>query len=188
MKKIILVLFLVVSGFLFKADVRAASLQPEVRDVPTASAAPQKVEYFLPYPGILPDHILYSLKTLRDKIMGFLIKDPLKKAEFELLTADKRLGAGKVLMEGGKPELGKTTISKGEKYLEKALLTLEKAKNDGQKTEEALNKMEKAVRKHIEVLEEVLLKAPDQAKPGLTNALEKAQKGYQKVLELKKNK
>lgn len=174
-KKFILVLFVTTLGFLFKADAQAASLQLNVKPV----------EYFLPYPGILPDHLLYPLKMLRDKIMGFVIKDPLKKAEFELLTADKRLGAGKVLIEGGKEKLGEETISKGEKYLEKALLTLEKAKNEGKKTEEILTKMEKATRKHIEVLEEILLKAPEQAKPGLRNALENAQKGSQKVLQMK---
>lgn len=178
MKRIILVLLFIAFGFLFKADVQAASLRLNVVATP--------VEYFLPYPGILPDHLLYPLKTLRDKIMGLMIKDSLKKAEFELLTADKRLGAGKVLLEGGKEKLGEETISKGEKYLEKALLTLEKAKNKGEKTEGILAKMEKAIRKHIEVLEEVLLKAPEQAKPGLRNALENAQKSYQKVLELKK--
>lgn len=188
MKRFILVLFLVSFGFLFKPGAQAASLQLNITATPAASAAAPKVEYFLPYPGILPDHLLYPLKTLRDKIMGFLLKDTLKKAEFELLTADKRLGAGKVLMEGGKPELGETTFSKAEKYLETAILNLEKAKNEGKKTEEALTRMEKAIRKHIEILEEVLLKAPEQAKPGLENALEKAQKGYQKALELKKNK
>lgn len=182
MKRIILVLLLIAFGFLFKVNAQAASLQLNV-------AATPKVEYFLPYPGILPDHILYPLKTLRDKIMDFMIKDPLKKAEFELLTADKRLGAGKVLMEGGKPELGETTLSKAEKYLEQAILKAEEAqKKDKKETVGLLERLTKATAKHIEVLQEVLFKAPEAAKPGLTNALENAQKGYQKVLELKKNK
>ena len=34
-------------------------------------------------------------------------------------------------------------------------------------------------------LGEVLQKAPEQAKPGLQNALKNSQKGYQRVLELK---
>ena len=178
MKKIILVLLLVVFGFLFKVDAQAASLQLNV-------AATPKVEYFLPYPGILPDHLLYPLKTLRDKIMDFFIKDPLKKAEFELLTADKRLGAGKVLMEGGKPELGETTISKGEKYLEQAILNLEKAKNGGEKTQEALAKMDKATQKHLEVIAELIVKAQEPTKTNLIKTMEGTQKIYQKILEMK---
>ena len=177
MKKIILVLLFIAFGFLFKADVQAASLQLNVVATP--------VEYFLPYPGILPDHLLYPLKTLRDKIMDFFIKDPLKKAEFELLTADKRLGAGKVLMEGGKPELGETTISKGEKYLEQAILNLEKAKNGGEKTDEALDKMSKATQKHLEIIDELITKAQEPTKTNLTKTMEGTQKIYQKILGMK---
>lgn len=185
MKKIVLVLFLIVFGFLFKVDAQAASLQLEVSAQPAASAAPTKVEYFLPYPGILPDHLLYPLKTLRDKMMDFLIKDPLKKAEFELLTADKRLGAGKVLLEGGKPELGETTISKGEKYLEQAILNLEKAKNGGEKTGEALDKIGKATQKHLEVIGELILKVQEPTKTNLSKILAGTQKLYQEILKLK---
>lgn len=146
---------------------------------------PNKVDYFLPYPGILPDHLLYPIKMLRDRIMEFLTTDPLKKAELFILTADKRLGAGKILIEGGKAELGETTLSKGEKYLEQAVRKTEEAQKGKKDTAGLLEKLEKATGKHIEVLQEVLLKAPEQAKPGITNALENAQKGYQKVLEMK---
>lgn len=49
------------------------------------------MEYALPYPGILPDHPLYVFKKIRDAILEFLIVDPVRKAEFYILQADKRL-------------------------------------------------------------------------------------------------
>ncbi|MBF8250036.1 MAG: LPXTG-motif cell wall anchor protein, partial [Candidatus Levybacteria bacterium] len=58
----------------------------------------QEVNYELPYPGLLPDSPLYFLRVTRDKLVSFLISDPLKKAEFDLLQADKRLNAGIYLL------------------------------------------------------------------------------------------
>lgn len=152
----------------------------------TASPAAQKVDYVLPYPGILPDHILYPLKMLRDRILDFLIREPFKKTDFLILMADKRLGAGKSLIEGGKAALGELTISKGEKYLERAIDKASQARQQGKNVGGLLDKLEKSVQKHIEVLEEVLQKAPESVRPGLTSSLANIRKGYQKVLELKK--
>ncbi len=55
------------------------------------SAKPTPINYTLPYPGILPDHPLYFLKSLRDLILTKLISNPVKKFEFDLLQADKKL-------------------------------------------------------------------------------------------------
>lgn len=166
------------------------SLYAQINTSPTpaGSVLAAKVDYTLAYPGLLPDHPLYSLKVLRDRLMDFFIRDPLKKTEFLILMADKRLGAGKALIEGAKVDLGESTISKGENYLERAINSLTQARQQGKEPGPLLDKLEKSVRKHIEVLQEVLSKAPTSAQPGLRNALENAQKGYQRVLELKRGK
>src|SRR3989338_6920091 len=75
-------------------------------------------DYQLPYPGILPDNPLYNLKTLRDKVWSFLISNPSKKAEFDLLQADKRLSVAIALFDLKKYDLAEATISKGENYFE----------------------------------------------------------------------
>lgn len=87
-------------------------------------------EYFLPYPGLLPDNPLYVFKVARDRIIGFLIHEPLKKAEFNLLQADKRLQAGVSLLskDAKKYEIALTTISKAENYFEEAIVEAEHAK------------------------------------------------------------
>jgi hypothetical protein len=57
----------------------------------TGSASIENVEYYLPYPGLLPDNPLYYLKAIRENIQKFFISDPLRKAQFDLLQANKTL-------------------------------------------------------------------------------------------------
>src|ERR1035437_474186 len=71
----------------------------------TPSAQIRDVQYDLPYTGILPDNPLYFLKALRDNILNSLITDPLKKARFDLLMADKRLGGAVDLINKDKDDL-----------------------------------------------------------------------------------
>ena len=151
---------------------------------PSADGA-TKVDYYLPYPGILPDHSLYSLKMLRDRVWLFLTMDPVKKGELLLLFADKRLGAGKALIEGGKTELGISTLTKGEKYLEQSVSQAEKARQSGKNAEALIEKLSVAALKHEEFLKELLIRVPDQSKPALQEALRYSQEGYQKVTGMK---
>lgn len=122
--------------------------------VPASSfAGERKPEYLLPYPGILPDHPLYFLKQIRDGILDRLIVDPLRKTEFLVLQADKRLAMGKTLAQQGKGSLAETTISKGEKYMERAVSGLSAFKSTGRPVPVSLiDTLERATEKHVEVL------------------------------------
>lgn len=113
----------------------------------------QAINYDLPYPGILPDNPLYVLKAARDKIVSFLISSPLKKAEFNLLAADKRLNAGVYLFNKGKNiSQAVTTISKGENYFYEAISEIRKANNQGINTRGLTEKLLDASRKHQETI------------------------------------
>lgn len=116
-----------------------------------------KVDYYLPYPGLLPDHPLYWLKMVRDRVQLWLTTDSLQRGEKLLLYADKRLGAGWALVEGNKPELGITTITKAEKYLEQAVNLAQKL-GEGEKEVKFKAKLAKAVKKHEEVLRLIKIK------------------------------
>jgi hypothetical protein len=116
-----------------------------------------KVDYYLPYPGLLPDHPLYWLKMVRDRVQLWLITDSLQRGEKLLLYADKRLGAGWALVEGNKPDLGITTITKAEKYLEQAV-NLAQNLSEGEKEVKFKAKLVKAVKKHEEVLSLIKVK------------------------------
>jgi hypothetical protein len=141
----------------------------------------QKVDYYLAYPGILPDHPLYWLKMLRDKVALFLTKKPLARLERLLLYADKRIGAAGALIEGNKVELGLTTADKAEKYLEQAVGEFEGLAKAGEAQPELRDRLEKALLKHQEVLVNLLDKVPDQSRAILDQALEKSEQNYQKI-------
>lgn len=130
------------------------------------------VEYALPYPGMLPDHPLYSIKALRDRIMDFLIVDPARKVEFSILQADKRLAMGKALLEKGNAQLAEAVVSKGEKYMHRAVSNLLLLKTQGKILPGDVDRLEKALMKHAEVLEELIVKSADPQKAGFTGSLE----------------
>jgi len=151
---------------------------------PTPLPTSVSVDYFLAYPGILPGNFLYPLKMVRDRIWLFLITDPLQKAHTLLLFADKRLGAGKALIEKGKENLGITTLSKAEKYLERALIQGKIAKEKGKDTESFFNTLEKASQKHQEVLLEIQEKLSEGGKKALEEVIKYPQRIYKETQEL----
>ncbi len=120
-----------------------------ITKAPLMEVSQESVDYYLPYPGILPDHPMYWLKMVRDKVQLWLTTKTESKAEKLLLYADKRLGAGWALVEGGKVSLGVTTLTKAEKYLEQAMML--SSELDESKTE-FREKLSKAARKHQEVI------------------------------------
>ena len=120
----------------------------------TSPVQEKKQEYLLPFPGILPDHPLYFFKQVRDGILDRLIVNPLRKAEFHILQADKRLNMGVVLLEQKKETLAETTISKGEKYMERAMSGLSAFKSMGRPVPASIiDKLTRSMEKHVEVLE-----------------------------------
>ena len=144
----------------------------------------EKVEYDLAWPGILPDHPLYKVKMLRDKIWGFLIRDPLKKAQWTLLMADKRVLAAQMLLEKNKLDLAVSTASKAEKYLEKTVENVYEAKERGKTDKTFLDKLSKACLKHQEVLITIEKEMPDDLLSAMAKVLEYPQSARQKINEL----
>jgi len=101
----------------------------------------ETVDYYLPYPGILPDHFLYPVKVIRDKILLFLTTDPMRRAERLLHFADKRIEAARLLAESGKTALAVKTAVAAEDLLGQAI-----------NQEKPATGLAKAVAKHAEVL------------------------------------
>ena len=134
----------------------------------TESATPTSL-YTLPYPGMLPDNPFYSVKILRDHIVLFLISDPVKKAEFKLLQADKRLQAGVYLWrkDKEKADLVISTISKGENYFEQALEDTRQAKREGRDIGALAGDLAQSSRKHTQILSALQEEMPEQYTPAL---------------------
>lgn len=173
MKKICLISF---SLLIFLLSFNTSFAKDSSTADSTASDSAQKRDYQLPYPGLLPDSPLYFLRIIRDRTISFLISDPLKKAEFNLLQADKRLNAGVSLVNKNKNDLALSTISKAENYFEEALQKTREAKKQGMETTDLTSKLIDASGKHIEVLKDLLEKAPQNLKSSFAKELQRAEK------------
>ncbi|OGH24260.1 MAG: hypothetical protein A3B47_04020 [Candidatus Levybacteria bacterium RIFCSPLOWO2_01_FULL_39_24] len=150
MRKVwVLVFFLLI--FLPNFNISFAKSDSAFAQTASSSSKPE-INYELPYPGLLPDSPLYFLKAIRDKTVSFLISDFFKKAEFDLLQADKRLNAGIYLFKKGKTSLAISTVSKAENYFEEALNRMGEAKMQGRNIKEMEEKLRNALKKHQQEL------------------------------------
>lgn len=121
----------------------------------------ETAKYNLPYPGILPDHIFYPIKAGRDWILDWSTADSLKRAKLYLLFSDKRASMARELSKKGKWQLAATTISKGEKYFLKIPDILQKSKkSDWESVEQITIQARTANKKHREIIETFIKKAP----------------------------
>lgn len=167
LQKVLFVLALLV----FASGVLTVSIFRTVSPGYVFSQKVQSVDYYLAYPGILPDHFLWPAKAVRDRIWLFLTTDPTKKSELLLLFADKRLGAARALAEGGKPELGAVSAKEAEKYLKEAFRYEEVARNKGADIDKLLDRLALSTLKHREVLEEIYKTVPEGIRPATLEAL-----------------
>jgi len=118
----------------------------------TPSPAPAE-EYVLPYPGMLPDSPLYFLKTLRDRVMEFLVTDPVRKIDFYVLESDKDLNAGILLGLENKKSFVMTTFTQSLKDMGKAVSLATSMKGQGKMvTSDSIDHMAKSLAKHEQVL------------------------------------
>lgn len=128
------------------------------QDISTSSSNLSQVSYELPYPGILPNNPLYFLKAVRDNLIGFFITDSLKKSEYDLLQADKRLGSAKALLDLGNVDLSITTLSKSGNYFDQAISKAEQAKREGENANDIFGKLILSSEKQQLVIKDMIAK------------------------------
>lgn len=121
----------------------------------------KNIDYTLAYPGILPDHPLYFLKSMRDDIVYFLTRDYLKKAKLNLAFSDKKARMAIELSRKGKSHLALVIIIDGEKDFLKIPKLLTTSKNQGGGSGgNFIATLRSANEKHREVIESLLKEAP----------------------------
>lgn len=174
MKRIALLLIVEVLfiGVFLEFGVAHAQVATE-SSYPEETPSKQKTRYDLPYPGMLPDNPLYMIKAARDRLIGLLINDPLKKAEFDLLNSDKRISAGLFLIEKNKDELAMETISKGHNYFHEAISMIDRVRKEGKNVGLLEDRMKLSLKKHRETLLEALPKMDKKYQQSLTNELKR---------------
>jgi hypothetical protein len=120
--------------------------------------------YALPYPGILPDHPLYPLKKVRDLLLEFLIRDPLKKTEYYILMSDKLMNMGLSLIDKGNYDLAYETMLTAQDYFDKALQTVPIAKQAGRTIDAGiLDRLKQSNKKHETIVVVVIEKSPEKS-------------------------
>ncbi len=140
----------------------------------------------LPSPGLLPDSPIYFLETIAEGIVTFFTFGDLKKAERYATLAAERLAEVQAVIEKGKSEFAEKTMARYENQLNNSIARAEKAQAKGQNTEkvmEVIARVGRATSKHLEVLAEVYEKVPEEAKPGIENAMKVSVKGHEKAVE-----
>lgn len=192
MRKISLLVFTILI-FLLSSNISFATSNVAVAE--SDSAVAKNVDYELPYPGLLPDSPIYFLKIIRDKMAGFLISDPLRKAEFNLLQADKRLNAGTYLFNSAgrndstekkekKINLAISTVSKAENYFGESIQKVKEARSEGMETRETISKLINSSSKHQEILRSLEEKSPQNFRAGFDFQLQRAVSFEKEVVSL----
>ena len=171
---------LIAFAILLVSVLRSASpkfaYSPIVLSETTTSNKSTPIDYVLAYQGkILPDNPLWYIKVLRDKAWLAITFNDAKKADLNLLFADKRLSSSLELFKNNKPDLGLSTLTKSGKYLESAELVMGDDKD-------FYKKIATASLKHTEVIEnEILPLSPEDIKPEVIKASNYSRETYKKI-------
>lgn len=131
-------------------------------------------------PGMTPDNPLYFLKSWKEQIQLFLIFNAEQRVRQYFHLASVRLAEYQKMAEQGKTEVAERTLAKYEAQLQRALEKLEGLKEKGRETKELAEEARNATQVHLEVLQENLNRAPEQARAGLERALESSRKALER--------
>lgn len=172
-------LLIIYSGNLASAQELTPTLTPGTQ----ATQSPI-IKYDLAYPGILPDHPLYKLKVLRDKISVALINNPQKRIEFYLLKTDKGILATAMLVDKNKIALAEETALKAENNY--TLLTNELYNLPKKPDSRFFKKLKDASLKHQEVLNSLLKRVPQNKRKTFEIVIDFSKRNWQTVEEYQK--
>jgi len=178
--------------FLFSLGTTALAQEtepPEAGPPTDLSAVALAEEEGLPKAGLTPDSPFYFLEIVVEEIGTFFTFNDIKKAERYANLAAERLAEIQAIADKGKPKLVEKTMKRYEKQLVKASFRIEKAKTKGKDTGEVSKTVAEATSKHLIVLERVLEKVPEQAKPAIRHAMMVSTKeGLEMATEISKAK
>ena len=164
------------------------SLPVDVLGIHSGKNKEIEIKYYLPYPGkVLQDNTFWFVKAIRDKIWLKLTFEPLRKMDLLLLLSDKRLAGSKVLVERQKAGIALSTLGKGEKYLEEAAKLEAKSRKEGIDTKSFLPKLATAALKHRQIIEELLIYAPEDLKPSIIKLEDYSKIVYKDAVEAMKS-
>ncbi len=129
----------------------------------------------------LPDSPLYPVKQLIEKIRLAVTTDNEAEVELHLQSAEERLAEADAMAEEGKTEEARQALNDMMKEMRAAYKLAGMV--PGHDREILLAKFAVISQRHMLVLEGVLNRAPDSAKPAIERAIENSQSGLDKASE-----
>lgn len=146
------------------------------------STSDQQINYELPYPGILPNNPLYSVKSARDSIMQWMMRDNIKKAQLRLQISDKNVRGAQMLLKEKDYERAEKILRNGEQIFEKAIEDALNAKEQGASpTSEFKEKLKISNLKHREVIHEIIESVPPSERSAFQESLRQNQENAEKL-------
>ena len=145
------------------------------------------VDYPLPEPRVSPGSPGWPIEILGEKVKTAMAASDEDKSLMLLEQADKRLSAAQDLYEKGNFNDSVLVFSKAEGYLMEALESLKKYEEMGMSQEDVVKQINLASLKHREMIEEVLLDAPDDARAVLTKTLDTPKLVYNETQSMLEN-
>lgn len=131
----------------------------------------------------LPDDPFYQTKRQAETDKLKFSRDPLERAALHAEHAGERLEDVKAMVSKGRHEFTADLLKDYEKSLKMSVDEINKAQTDGRDVSKALSAVEKATMKHTEVLNDLLGKVPEQAKPAIRHAIEVSKHGRNTALD-----
>jgi len=131
----------------------------------------------LPRAGSTKDSPFYPLDRAIEKIALKVTPDNLEKAKLHVKYAAERLAEAKKLIESNKLDLAEETVEDYQGELDSAEKNIELAKEGD--VESVAEHVREVTAKHLEVLQRILEKVPDTAKPAVMYAINISQKGQE---------
>lgn len=87
----------------------------------------KSTNYSFPFPGILTNHPLFFLKTIRDRILELIVTDPIKKIELSLLQSDKYFAMGLTYVDRKDYKNALEVFNQAVSYKDKTIINLTNA-------------------------------------------------------------
>jgi len=129
-------------------------------------------------PGITPDNPFYGLDRALERIRLMLTLNKEAKIKLRLMLAEERLAEAKVMAEANKIKLSEELVKEHEKEIETIENEIKEAEERGINVTELVELVSNVTYKHVLVLQEVLERVPEQAKPSIEHAISVSLKGH----------
>jgi len=133
--------------------------------------------------GLLPDNPFHPFQDFFEQLQLFFAFSPEAKANIHLQLAEKRLAELNLVIEQNKTDLVPILSDKFKKELNDTENEINSAKALGQNVTEITQHVAGETFKHQLVLQNLLDKVPEQARPSIGNAINKSQEGYIAAVE-----